>query len=229
MMPIGRRFVLPLAALAIGSSFWAHSATAEEAKAVLDGPGRGELAGFVATPQIEAGGNGAFLLAPNGAWFLATSPHESSVRLIDVTNGITLRYLREPGLDIAALAISSDSRTVFARGVDGQVISWEAATGRVVVPAPSIDFHDITRLGLSLHPDLIARYKLQAHFGDLTKYADVALNATHDYALIGYIGDPRWNAFQIWNLKKEKPSSSSGWKKTFAATRQSDSTMTASI
>jgi hypothetical protein len=194
MMSIGRPFVLPLAVLALASSLWAGPAIAEEAKAV-DGPGHGELAGFVATPQTAVGGNSTFVLAPNGAWFLVTSPHESGVRLIDVTNGITLRYLSKPGLDISALAISSDSKTVFARGVDGQVIAWEAATGQAAAPAPSIDFHDITRLRLSLQPDLVARYKLHAHFGDLAKYVDLALNATQEYALIGYIGDPRWNAF----------------------------------
>ena len=212
MKAVGRFPVLILAALVLASSLRARPAASEEANAAADGPGRGELAGFVVTPQT-GGGNSAFLLAPNSAWFLATSPQASVVRLIDINTGITLRYLIGPGLRIAALSISPDSNTVFARDDDGHVVAWDAATGRSVTTAAPVDFHDITRLslirggkndGTPAAAEFAAQYHLQSHLGDLKKYAVIRLSPTQEYAMIGYIGDPRWNAFQIWNLKKEQ-------------------------
>ena len=198
--------VLAFVVMACGSPepALAGEAKAPAERAVLDSPGRGGLAGFVATPQTDAGGNSTFLLAPNSTWFLATSPNAAAIRLIDVNNGITLRYLSKPGLRVTALSISPDSKTVSARDVDGQIASWDAETGQAVTPASPADFHEIMGLRLSLQPDLIARYHLQSHFGDLKQYVDIAFNPTQEYALIGYIGAPRWNAFQIWNLKKEQ-------------------------
>jgi WD40 repeat protein len=212
MMAIGSSQALLLAVLALGGSLRAHSAVSEEANAAADGPGRGALAGFVVTPQTDAGGNRALLLAPDSAWFLATSPGASTARLIDINSGITLRHLTRPGLHIAALTISPDSKTVFARDYDGQIVAWDAATGQLVPTAPPIDFHDITRLSLNYEggepvqptPEFLARYHLQSHFPDLKRHENIALNPTQEYAIIGYIGDPRWNAFQIWNLKKER-------------------------
>jgi hypothetical protein len=217
MMAIGRFSVLPLAALILAGSFWAHPAISEEAKeqakAAADGPGRGDLAGFVVTPQTDAGDNRTFLIAPNSAWFLATSPHAPVMRLIDINNGNTLRFLTGPGLHIAALTISADSKTIFARDDDGQIFAWDAASGQSVTTAPPADFHDITRLSFLYEdrddatratPELLARYHLPSHFPDLKKNAHVALNPTQEYAIIGMVGDPRWNAFQIWNLKQER-------------------------
>ena len=210
MMAIGRFPTLLLAALVLAGSLWAHPAISEQTKARTDGPGRGDLAGFVVTPQTDAGGNRALLLAPSSAWFLATSPGASTARLIDISSGITLRHLTRPGLHIAALTISPDSETVFARDYDGLVVAWDAATGQLVTTAPPIDFHDITRLSLYYNDDeskakleSLARYHLQSHFPDL-KYETITLNPAQEYAIIGYVGDPRWNAFQIWNLKKEQ-------------------------
>jgi len=213
MMPNGRFPALLLAALLLAGSLWVRPAVSEQAGAAADGPGRGDLAGFVATPQTDAGGNGAFLLAPNGAWFLATSPRASTARLIDITSGITLRYLTAPGLDIVALTISHDSTTVFARDYNGQIIAWDAATGQLVKTSPPTDFHDITRLSLRYEdshepsrptPEFLARYHLQSHFPHLEKDESITLNPTQEYAIIGHVGHRRWNAFQIWNLKKEK-------------------------
>ncbi len=213
MMAIGRFQVLLLAAYVMSGILWAHPAVSQQVQPAADGPSRGDLAGFVATPQTDAGGNHAFLLAPNGAWFLATSPRASTARLIDINSGITLRYLTAPGLDIVALTISHDSTTVFARNYNGQIIAWDAATGQLVTRSPPTDFHDITRLSLRYEdsdeasrptPEFLARYHLQSHFPDLKKNETITLNPTQEYAIIGYVGHRRWNAFQIWNLKKEQ-------------------------
>jgi WD40 repeat protein len=212
MMAIGRSPVLLLAALALTSSLWAHPAASEEAKAAADGPGRGDLAGFVATPQTEAGGNRAFLLAPNSAWFVATSPGAAGLRLIDTSGGVTLRFLTAPGLSIAGLSISTDSKTVFARDMDGKVVAWDAETGQIVAAAPQAVFHDITRLSLNYEasdeqtrvtPEQLSQYHLLSHFPQLKKFDEITLNPTLNYALI-QIGEPDWRAFQIWDLKQEK-------------------------
>lgn len=211
MMAISRFPVLPLAALVLAGSLWAQPAVPDEAKA--SGLGQGDLAGFVVTPQTGSGGNGAFLLAPNGAWFLVTSSHSSTVRLIDINNGITLRYFTRPGLQISALTISPDSKTAFARDVDGQIVAWDAATGHAVTTTPPTDFHDIAQLSFYYEgnnemgratPEFLARHHLQSHFPDLKKNDPITLNPTQEYAIIGEIEDSRWKAFQIWNLKKEQ-------------------------
>jgi WD40 repeat protein len=212
MIPFGRFPALTLAALALAGSLWAHPAISEEAKAAADGPGRGDLAGFVATPQTT-GGNGAFLIAPNGAWFLATAYYEPVARLIDIKTGITLRYLTSPGLHIAALAISADSKTVFARGEDGHVVAWDAATGNAASTTTPGDFRSIKSLtsyydleneDLRPTPDFLARTHLLTHFPDMKKYEEITVNPTQDYAIIGHVGDWEWQTFRVWNLKKEK-------------------------
>ena len=212
MIPFGRFPVLPLAALALAGSLWAQPAVSEEATAAK-GPGRGDLAGFVATLQTTAGGNGAFLIAPDGAWFLATSPYASVARLIDIRTGITLRYLTSPGLHIAAVSISSDSSTVFARDYDGRVVAWDAATGAPASTASQPAFHDIKSL-TSYHghsnedlrptPEFLTRTHLLAHFPDLKADDEIVINPTQDYAIIGHVGDYEWKSFRVWNLKKEK-------------------------
>jgi WD40 repeat protein len=212
MIPFGRIPVLPLAALVLAGSLWAQPAVSEQAKAA-DGPGRGDLAGFVATPQTTAGGNRAFLIAPDGAWFLATSAYASVVRLIDVKTGVTLRYLTSPGLQIAALSISSDSKTAFARGSDGRVVAWDTETGAPASTTSQPAFHDIKSLTSyynHANPDLrptaefLARTRLLQHFPNLTASDDIVVNPAQNYAIIGHVGDFEWKAFQVWNLKKEK-------------------------
>ena len=194
------------------------SAIAGDAKApagsdLVESPGRGDLAGFVATPQNDAGGNRAFLIAPNGSWFIATSPWASGARLIDIKSGFTLRFLTSPGLQIAAVSISSDSKIVFARDYDGHSVAWDAATGE---PAPSTltaDFRDITKLSFfyeannaEFRPpaELLSRSYLQAHFPQLKRFDEITLNPTKQYAIVGYVGDADWKSFQIWDLKNEK-------------------------
>ena len=212
MMVIGRFPVLLLVALVLASSLWAHPAGSEGAKAAADGPGRGDLAGFVATPQTEAGGNRAFLIAPNSAWFVATSPGAAGLRLIDTRGGVTLRFLSAPGLSVAGLAISADSKTVFARDVDGKVFGWDAETGQATAGGLQSVFHDIARLSLTYEgndvqtrvtPEQLSQYRLLSHFPQLKKFDAITINPTQDYALI-QIGEPDWRAFQIWNLKQEK-------------------------
>ncbi|WP_426407279.1 WD40 repeat domain-containing protein [Bradyrhizobium ganzhouense] len=217
MTIVGRSFVpLLMAVMVAGSS--AGLALAGEAKAATSGvavesPGQGELKGFVATPQTEAGGNRAFLLAPNSSWFLSTSPGASGARLIDINSGITLRFLTSPGLRIAALSISPDSKTVFARDDDGHVVAWNAATGRPAASELQPDLHEIARLSLSYEsndpenrapPELLSRYHLQSHFPELKQSNEIMLNPTQEYAIVGYVGDADWKTFQVWDLKKER-------------------------
>jgi WD40 repeat protein len=208
-------------ALAAGmlSSGPCNPALAQDAKVAVDGvsnegPGRGDLAGFVATPQTEAGGNRALLLAPNGLWFLATSPRAPGARLIDIKSGIRLRFLTKQGLEIAGLSIAADSKTVFAEGYDGQIVAWDAATGQLIANAKPADLHDITKLSFSYDgpdeesklalDDLVSRYHLRSHFPELKQFDDITINPTQEYAIVGYVGDPGWRGFEIWNLKKEK-------------------------
>jgi hypothetical protein len=180
--------------------------------ASTDGPSRGDLAGFVATPQTETFGNRALLIAPNGLWFLATSPRAPGVRLIDISNGITLRILTKQGLQIAGLSISPDSKTVFAKGNDGQIAAWNAATGQLVADTATTTLHDITKLSLFFSQeddkatldDLESRHHLRSHFSALRQFDEIRINPTQEYAIIGYVGDPGWRGFQIWNLKKER-------------------------
>jgi WD40 repeat protein len=214
---VGRFTVLALACL-LTSAPSASPALAQNAKVVpnstsVDGPGRGDLAGFVATPQSEAGPNRAFLIAPNGLWFLATSPRAPGARLIDIKNGITLRFFTKQGLEIAGLSISPDSKTVFAQGYDGQIVGWDAETGQLTSNAAPTKLHDIKWLSLSYNDndaeskaardDLLSRYHLQSHFPEL-KSDQITINPTQEYAIVGYVGDPNWQGFQIWNLKKER-------------------------
>lgn len=194
------------------------SALAGEAKALagsaaLKSPGRGELEGFVATPQTDAGGNGAFLIAPNSTWFIATSPWASGARLIDIKNGITLRYLTSPGLHIAAVSISPDSKTVFARDYDGHSVAWDAATGEPASRTPTAEFRDITKLWFFFEgndaerrspAELLSRSHLQAHFPQLKQFDQITLNPTKEYAIVGHVGDADWKSFQVWDLKSEK-------------------------
>jgi WD40 repeat protein len=195
-----------------------NPALAQDAKVAVDGasnegPGRGELAGFVATPQTGAGGNGAFLIAPNGLWFLASSPREPVARLIDIKTGVVLRFLTKPDLKLAGLSISPDSKTVFGQDYDGQVVAWDAATGRLVADAKSADLHDITKLSLLYDgsdeekpalDDLLSRYHLRSHFPQLTKSDAITITPARDYAIVGHVGNDAWREFQIWNLKKSK-------------------------
>lgn len=218
MMFTGRSTVVLTLAWVLASTFWANPALSQEAKvtasdAAAGGPGRGALAGFVVTPQTLAAGNRALLLAPNGKWFLATSPHAAGARLIDISNGLTFRFLTRPGLHIAGLSISSDSKTVFAQDYDGQIVAWDAETGQPAPTPPQTDLHDITRLsltyegndaGTTVTPELLSRYHLLSHFPELKKFDAITINPTQDYAIIGQVGDPSWKAFRIWNLKTEK-------------------------
>ncbi|MBB4391999.1 hypothetical protein [Bradyrhizobium sp. ERR14] len=218
-MTVVARFAAFLAmALIVFACGSANPTLAEEAQAAAGGttvesPGRGELKGFVATPQTEAGGNRAFLIAPNSLWFIATSPRASGARLIDINNGITLRILTSPGLHIAAVSISSDSKTVFARDYDGHSVAWDAATGRPASNAPPADFHDIAKLSLSYEsndasnrvpPELLSRHHLQSHFPQLKQFDEITLDPAQDYAIVGSVGDADWKAFQIWDLKQER-------------------------
>jgi hypothetical protein len=212
MKTIARFPVLPLAALVLASSLWACPAVAAEAKAGADGPGRGDLAGFIVTPQTDAGGNRAFLIAPDSSWFIATSPGAAGLRLIETRGGVTLRFLTAPGLSVAALAISADSKTVFARSNDGTIVAWDAATGRPAPITPQSALHDIARLSLTyagndertrVTAEQLSQYHLLAHFPQLRKFDYITFSPTRDYALI-QIGAPDWRAFQIWNLKQEK-------------------------
>lgn len=214
----GRSTVVLTLAWVLASTFWANPALSQEAKvtasaAAADGPGRGAFAGFVVTPQTEAAGNRALLLAPNGKWFLATSPRAAGARLIDMGTGLTFRLLTRPGLHIAGLSISSDSKTVFAQDYDGKIVAWDAETGQPAAIPPQTDLHDITRLSLTYEgrdeqskatPELLSRYHLLSRFPDLKSFDAITINPTQDYAIIGQVGDPSWKAFQIWNLKTEK-------------------------
>ncbi|WBL75431.1 hypothetical protein I3J27_20510 [Bradyrhizobium xenonodulans] len=218
MTIVARTATLLAMALVVFACGRANPTLAGEAKAAAGGaavesPGRGELTGFVATPQAAAGGNQAFLIAPNGSWFLATSPRASGARLIDISNGITLRFLTSPGLHIAALSISPDSKTVFARDYDGHDVAWDAATGEPAPSIPTADFRDITKLWFSYEGndaerrapvELLTRYHLQVHFPQLKRFDKITLNPTKEYAIVGYVGDADWKSFQIWDLKNEK-------------------------
>jgi len=120
MTNIGRSAVFLMLAWLLATSPSADPAPAQAsgvaASAAAANPGRGALAGFVATPQTEGAGNRALLIAPNSAWFVATSPSAAGLRLIDTRGGDTLRFLIAPGLSVAGVSISADSKTVFARG-----------------------------------------------------------------------------------------------------------------
>jgi hypothetical protein len=51
-------------------------------------------------------------------------------RLIEMSHGDTLPFLTRPGLQIAGLAISPDSRTVIALDFDGEIVTRDAAAAR---------------------------------------------------------------------------------------------------
>lgn len=214
-MTVAALLVVGFIVMACGSpvSALAGEAKAPAGSAVLKSPGRGELEGFIATPQTDAGGNGAFLIAPNGSWFIATSPWASGARLIDIKNGITLRYLTSPGLQIAAVSISPDSKTVFARDYDGHSVAWDAATGEPASRTPTAEFRDITKLWFFFEgkdaerrppAELLSRSHLQAHFPQLKQFDQITLNPTKEYAIVGHVGDADWKSFQVWGLKNEK-------------------------
>jgi WD40 repeat protein len=214
----GRSTVVLTIAWVLTNSPWANPVRAQDpnvavSSAAVDSPGRGALAGFVATPQVYDSGNRAFLIAPNGLWFLATSPRASEARLIDLGTGTLLRVLSKPGFSITGLAISPDSKTVFAQNDNHQITAWDAATGQLVTAARPSVLRNITQLSLAYHRDnedakatseLLSRYHIESHFPDLEKFDAITINPTQEYAIIGYVGDPRWNAFQIWNLKEER-------------------------
>jgi WD40 repeat protein len=218
MMFTRRSTVVLTMAWVLASLCWADPALSQPAglaasAAAADGPGRGALAGFVVTPQTKAAGNRTLLLAPNGKWFLATSPRAAGARLIDMRTGLTFRFLTRPGLHIAGLSISSDSKTVFAQDYDGKIVAWDAETGQPAATPPQTDLHDITRLSLTYEgndvgsratPEQLERYHLLSHFPELKKFDAITINPTQNYAIIGHVGDPGWKAFQIWNLKTEK-------------------------
>jgi WD40 repeat protein len=218
MTIVARTATILATALVVFACGRADPTLAGETKAVaggaaVEGPGRGDLKGFVATPQT-AGGNKAFLIAPNGSWFLATSPRASGARLIDISNGLTLRFLTSPGLHIAALSISPDSKTVSARDYDGRNVAWDAATGEPAPSIPTADFRDITKLWFSYEgndverrapAELLTRYRLQVHFPQLKRFDGITLNPTKEYAIVGHVGDADWKSFEIWDLKNEKP------------------------
>jgi len=70
----GRSTVVLTIAWVLTNSPWANPVRAQDpnvavSSAAVDSPGRGALAGFVATPQVYDSGNRAFLIAPNGLWF----------------------------------------------------------------------------------------------------------------------------------------------------------------
>jgi WD40 repeat protein len=214
MILIGRSAILLTLAWMLGGGTLpgAFAQPSQEPKKVTDGPGLGDLAGFQAMPQTETGGNRAFLIAPDSSWFVATSPGAAGLRLIEMRSGATLRFLTAPGLAVAAIAISADSRTVFARSEDGEVVAWNAATGQPAAPAPQPPLRDITRLSLTyggndertrVTTEQLSQYHLLSHFPQLKTFDHVTLNPTQDYALI-QIAVPDWRAFQIWNLKQEK-------------------------
>jgi WD40 repeat protein len=184
----------------------------QEPKRGTDGPGLDDLAGFEATPQADAGGNRAFFIAPDGSWFVATSPGAVGLRLIELRGGRTLRFLTAPGLSVAGLSISADNSTVFARSEDGKIVAWDAATGQPAATTPQPALHDITRLSLTYDGNdertrvttkQLSQYRLLSHFPQLKKFDSITLNPTQEYALI-QVGAPEWRAFQIWNLKQEK-------------------------
>jgi WD40 repeat protein len=216
MMAIGRFAVLlTIAWTLVGSSLPNPTLAQEpkqEPKRVTDGPGLGDLAGFEAMPQTEGGGNGAFLIAPDSTWFVATSPGATGLRLIELRSGATLRFLTAPGLSIAGVSISADSKTVFARSADGKIVAWDAATGQPADTAPAPALHDIGRLSLTydgndertrVTTEQLSQYRLLTHFPQLKPFDQITLSPTQDYALIP-VGAPEWRAFQIWNLKQEK-------------------------
>jgi hypothetical protein len=153
------------------------------------------------------------LIAPNSAWFVASSPSGAGLRLIDTRGGDTLRFLIAPGLSVAGVSISADSKTVFARGdEDGEIVGWDAATREAAAATPQAAIHDITRLSLTYEgndersrvtPELLSQYHLLSHFPQLQKFDEITLNPTQDNAVI-QIGDPDWRAFMLWNLKQER-------------------------
>ena len=216
MTNIGRSTVFLTLAWLLATSPSANPALAQAsgvaASAAAASPGRGAFAGFVATPQTEGAGNRAFLVAPNSAWFVATSPGAAGLRLIDTRAGDTLRFLSAPGLSVAGVSISADSKTVFARDEDGKIVAWDAATGEAAAATPQAAIHDITHLSLTYEgndernrvtPELLSQYHLLSHFPQLKKFDEITLNPAQDYALI-QIGDPDWRAFTLWNLKQER-------------------------
>lgn len=218
MPSTGRSTVFLTIAWILAGNAWLDPVQAQEhtvaaSGAAAESPGRGALAGFVATPQIYDSGNRAFLIAPNGLWFLATAPHDPAARLIDLRTGTVLRMLGKPGFSITGLAISPDSRIVFAQNENHEIVAWDAATGQTVAAAPPPILRDITQLSLLYDHDdgnaqatseLLSRYHIKAHFPGLEKSDAITINPTREYAIIGEVGDPRWNAFQIWNLKEER-------------------------
>ena len=208
--------ILPLAALALASCLWIHPAasqgTEQEAKAATEGPGRGALAGFVVTPQVMKGGNGAFLIAPNSSWFIATSAGESAVTLIEMNKGVVLRSLTKPGLKIAGVAISPDSNTIYARGEDGTVAAWDVSTGHEIASKPSTGVFDITRLSFlydddrpesNVPPEPLSDDQL-SHLPDLKKYSRITFNPTREYAIIAHGGTANSRTYQIRNLRKHE-------------------------
>ena len=149
------------------------------------------------------GGNRAFLIAPNGVWFLATSPH-ASASTPDRPHAPASCFDTSAGQVFTSrpLAISPDSRTVFAR----ERRRPDCCLGRRdgtnwLQPHRHRILRDITQLSLLLRAmttttprptsELLSRYHLQIAFSGSGKIRRaITINPTQEYAIVGEVGDP---------------------------------------
>ena len=87
--------------------------------------------GFAPVSQIPHRG-GLFVVAPNKAWFLNVSDNDAAIDLWDMQSGTLLRALPGRGKEIAAAAISVDSRYVLIWLKQGERRVFDAKTGSEV-------------------------------------------------------------------------------------------------